>query len=192
MAPMARERPPADDIELIDSCLQGKKRAWTELIDRYRRLIYSVPVKMGLKPDQADEVFQDVCVKLLTRLETLRDGRSLPRWLIVTAQRRCYDLLAQSRRQPTSDEPQDDKVEDTQPRGDELVLESERAQLVRHALEELGRVCRELLHGLFYTDPPLSYQELGKRLGRPHGSLGPTRARCLQSLRKRLGEMGFC
>ena len=75
--------------------------------------------------------------------------------------------------------------------GEALLLESERQQLVRSALAQLKPECQELLRGLFYTHPPLSYEALAERLGRPQGSLGPTRLRCLKALRDALEGLGF-
>jgi len=181
--------PYAEDLTLVERCLSGDRSAWVALIDRYRRLIYSIPVRLGLATEQADEVFQDVCLRLLDRLETLRDGRSLARWLIVTTQRRCWDLAAHERRYV--EEPADRPAVAADDDPEALVLASERAHLVRRAFERLTETCRELLHDLFYRDPPLSYAELARSRGRSIGSLGPTRARCLGALRTRLEELGF-
>ena len=185
--------PYEQDVGLVERCLDGDKDAWVELVSRYRRLIYSIPAKMGLEPEEADEVFQDVCVKLLSRLDTLRDGRSLARWLIVTTQRRAWDLSAHERRYVTADDDDGPGVDgvDPSPWGEALVLEAERAHHVRAALDTLSETCRSLLEGLFFRDPPLSYADLAKELGRPHGSLGPTRIRCLRGLRDRLVERGI-
>ena len=65
-------------------------------------------------------------------------------------------------------------------------MEAERAEQVRRAVDKLSETCRQVVEALFYRDPPLSYKELATEMGRPHGSLGPTRLRCLESLRQRL------
>src|SRR5262245_35049507 len=73
------------DEALIRECLSGNQNAWSELVDKYKALIYSVPVKKGLPPDGAADVFQEVCISLFSELPKLREPRALPAWLIRTA-----------------------------------------------------------------------------------------------------------
>ena len=117
------------------------------------------------------------------------------RWLVITTQRRSWDLSAAERRW-VSDTPDDDESPrperaDPSPGSDDVLIAGERAHLVRNGLAELSEVCRTILEGLFFRDPPLSYKELGEELGRPHGSLGPTRIRCLKRLREIIDGWGF-
>ena len=82
--------PPAQtawtDASLVRECVNGSEEAWSALLEKYKRLIYSIPVKYGLAPDAASDVFQEVCVELLAELPRLREPRALPKWLMqVTA-----------------------------------------------------------------------------------------------------------
>jgi len=71
-----------DDTRLVKECLAGNEEAWSLLIDKYKALIYSIPVKYNLPPHEAADVFQLTCMELLTRLPQLREPRALPKWLM--------------------------------------------------------------------------------------------------------------
>ena len=74
---------------------------------------------------------------------------------------------------------------DDGPATDRGPIESERAQALRSAFSRLGEECRQLLK-LLFVDPPLSYDEIAAVTGRPRGSIGPSRQRCLGQLRRHL------
>src|SRR5580704_13156726 len=78
----------SSDERLIGRCLKGDQEAWSALIDKYKSLIYSIPVKLGMHQDAAD-IFQSVCVDLLSELPRLREHRALPKWLMQTCYHKC-------------------------------------------------------------------------------------------------------
>jgi len=172
-----------DDAALVRACRTGETAAWEALIRRYRRLIYSIPVAYRLRPEDADEVFQRVAVKLFERLDQIRREESVAAWLMATTRRECQQLRVQSQRwAPIAERVEEDLAED--PPDVVHALDTVRAE---HALvlafERLDEPCRKLLGALYLEDPAPSYDDLSRRLGRPVGSLGPTRARCLGKLR---------
>lgn len=173
-----------DDDALIRACRAGDGDAWEQLIRRYRRLIYSVPVAFRLPRHEADEIFQRVAVKLFENLHRIRDVGSLPSWIAVTARRECIGLSHSEGRFRDLDEADLDVAGPDPPdvAGALQLLEDEHALAL--ALERLDRGCRDLISALYIEDPTPSYQEISARVGRPIGSLGPTRARCLEKLRK--------
>jgi hypothetical protein len=65
-----------DDTRLVKECLAGNEEAWSLLIEKYKALIYSIPVKYGLPPHEAADVFQVTCMELLARLPDLREPRA--------------------------------------------------------------------------------------------------------------------
>ena len=65
------------DSELVGLCLNGDARAWEALIIRYRRLIYSIPVKFNFTTADASDVFQAICLKLIEHLHELKDESKL-------------------------------------------------------------------------------------------------------------------
>src|ERR1700733_16213508 len=78
----------SSDERLIGRCLKGDQEAWSALIDKYKNLIYSIPIKLGMHQDAGD-IFQSVCVDLLSELPRLREHRALPKWLMQTCYHKC-------------------------------------------------------------------------------------------------------
>jgi RNA polymerase sigma factor (sigma-70 family) len=188
---MANDSPQADDRELVAACVQGDVVAWEALLARYQRLIYSIPIKMGLSPNDAADIFQSVCVKLLRSLSTLRDQGKISAWLTVTTRRECWHLAALRRREQVvvpydigdGAERAVEAAADGLP-PDEQLQRLEQQQILRDAVAALPEHCRQLLTMLFYDNDELSYVEIARRLNMPRASIGPTRARCLVRLRK--------
>src|SRR5689334_13441136 len=90
------------DERLVQECLRGNQEAWSALIDKYRKLIYSIPVKWQLPREDANDIFQSVCIDLYTELSRLREPRALPKWLIQTTLHKCARTRQQQSR--TSDQ----------------------------------------------------------------------------------------
>lgn len=171
------------DEELVRACLAGDQSAWEALIGRYQRLIYSVPLRMGLSLDEAADVFQLTCLRLFQRLDTLREPERIAGWLASTARRLSLDHHA--RRQPIVAVDEAALTERPHPGlpPDEDVLLLEEEQRIRAAVEQLPPRCRELLQELFYGEGDPSYAEVARRLGLSIGSVGPIRQRCFARLR---------
>ncbi len=169
-------RTASTDQELVEACLDGDEAAWAELIQKYQRLIYSTARMLCPEPADTADVFQQVCFELYQRLSQLRDAQNLPKWLITVARRKSVDVVRRWSRT-------------TELAEDEFCRDPEVEVLQRHydlerALEQLPDRSRELLALLYFSEEPLSYLEIAERLGMPVSSIGPTRARSLQKLRK--------
>src|SRR5712691_1657043 len=85
-------------------CLQGDGFAWEALIVRYRRLIYSVPVRFGFDVADAGDVFQAVCLKLLEHLHEVKDENRIAGWLVTTTTRQCLHVKGLKGREPLSED----------------------------------------------------------------------------------------
>lgn len=181
-----------DDRQLIVLCLAGEHFAWEALISRYQRLIYSIPLKMRLSQDDAADVFQSVSLKLFEKLATLRDHDKISSWLITTARRESWRLSARNRREAPAagdDDADSDPFANlpaNAPLADEMRETLERQQAVRQGVESLPDRCRQLVTMLFYQSDELSYAQIAQRMNMPVPSVGPTRARCLEKLKKLL------
>ena len=182
-----------DDRYLIAACLEGEVLAWETLIARYQRLIYSIPLKSRLSADDAADIFQSVCLTLYRKLATLRDHEKISSWLITTTSRECWRVSTRNRREaPASDSGSGDDpdplegIPSAAPRADEERETLERQQAVRQGVESLPERCRELLTLLFYQTDEWSYADIARRMEMPVPSIGPTRARCLEKLKKLL------
>src|SRR5438067_2408621 len=136
----APARPAAffDDEALIRECLQGSEEAWGNLIDKYKNLIFSIPVKVGLSQDDASEVFQMVCAELVKQLPNLRKPRALPQWLIKVATHESFRTVSRNRRFVEVDSDVEDNAGlNTGKRADEIVRQAEQEQLLRNAISTL-------------------------------------------------------
>ena len=188
------EKAPArktSDTVLVKDCLAGKEEAWSTLIDKYKALIYSIPVKYGLPAQEAADVFQGTCMELLERLPELREPRALPKWLIQVAHHKCYRWKRQQQRLVSRDAEPDLPEPEAPPVAESLFRQSEEEQMLREAMTVLAPRCRRLIEMLFFESPSRPYTEVANELGLAVGSIGLTRQKCIESLRKRLDEMGF-
>lgn len=192
-AKMARDRQLSwPDERLVAECVKGNEQAWSALIDKYKNLIYSVPIKLGMYEEAAD-LFQAVCVDLLTDLPRLREPRALPKWLMQTCYHKCLQYRRKAEKQPLADDSDvTDLVtvhESVLP--ENMLCELEKEQMVRDALTELSPRCDRLIRMLFFETPARPYDEIAQDLGLATGSIGFIRGRCLEKLRKQLEKMGF-
>lgn len=176
------------DQTLITACLSGDKAAWATLIERYERLIYSIPLRYGLSESQSADIFQDVCLILLEKLDHLRDEARLAAWLGTVTRRECWKMMRRRDAAGAEDAvPFLSERAASDARPEEIVAEWEAWQAVRAALEQIGERCRDLLRRLYYTTPTPSYESIASELDIPTGSIGPTRARCLKKLQHAMG-----
>lgn len=171
--------------------MAGEARAWDVLVRRHERLVHSIGRSYQLAHEDMGDVFQEVFTALFNGLPRLREGRTLVRWLASTTERIARATALRRRREAARenhDELTFSRLEDGgEPIGADLE-QLERQHQVRLALAGLSERCRRLLAALYYEDPTPSYQELSQRLGVPVGSLGPTRARCMDRLRTQLEQ----
>lgn len=170
---------------LIQACVNGDQGAWNELVERYGRLVYSIPLRSGLSETDADDVFQNVFTIVLRSLESLRDQTRLSAWLITTTHRECWRLAKRSKPYDELDE----ELIDTRTSASEQVHQRERHECVREAISHLDPPCRELVTFLFLDASDPTYEEIARRLDMAVGSVGPTRARCFKKLEAILIKM---
>lgn len=183
----------AADSELVKACLEGDSTAWEALIVRYQRLIYSIPLKSRLSHDDAADIFQSVCLKLYEKLASLRDHEKLSSWIITTTTRECWRLANRLRKEQPKNESESEEADEKlqqlasdSPLIDEQRIQMEQQQAVRQAVGALPERCKDLVTLLFYKQDEVSYTEISRQMDMPIASIGPTRARCLEKLRKLL------
>jgi RNA polymerase sigma factor (sigma-70 family) len=180
------------DERLVRECCKGNQDAWSALIDKYKNLIFSIPIKFGLSREDSADVFQVVCVELLAGLPKLREPKALPKWLMQTSYHQC--LRWKKDRLNLLDDGQEieDRVK-TNPEElpEEMFSQVEREQSVREAMAALPARCNQMVAMLFFEDPPRPYEEVAKELQLATGSIGFIRGRCLKKLRQLLEEKGF-
>lgn len=184
-----------NDRQLLQRCRTGDHTAWEHLIQRYSRLIYAIPRRAGMDHDLANDIFQQVCTKLYQNLDKIEQPDRLQAWIVTTARRETWRYQRkQGRYQPLHDETSDESaIVDTTQGGlpDETVIALEQQHLIRSTLNQLDERCQNLISMLFYRTSPPAYAEIAQALGISEGSIGPTRARCLQKLAKLLEPYGL-
>jgi RNA polymerase sigma factor (sigma-70 family) len=190
-APAVRELAWSDE-RLVRECCEGNQDAWAALIEKYKNLIFSIPIKFGLSREDAGDIFQTVCMELLAGLPQLREPKALPKWLMQTSYHQC--LRWKKLRLELTDDTEGHESEQ-QPSLEELpeeiLLQVQREQIVRDAISTLPKRCNQMVAMLFFEDPPRPYDEVAKELHLATGSIGFTRGRCLKKLRQLLEEKGF-
>jgi len=180
-----------DDVRLVKECLSGHEEAWSCLIEKYKALIYSIPVKYGLSQEEASDVFQATCLELLARLPDLREPRALAKWLMQVAHHECYRWKGLQRRMVSRDAEPELPEPETPAIAESLVQQTQEEQILRQAMRSLTAQCRRLVELLFFETPARPYAEVAKELGLARGSIGFTRAKCIERLRRELNKGGF-
>lgn len=181
--------PEPSDGQLYKSACEGDDVALRQIVERHSRLVIRVA---GAKLDHATslDVAQITWFKFFEHVRGVRNGGSpldqpeaIRGWLATTALREAVDEHRRRQRRPTREVFDEDAV--YQPDFDERLTWEQRRRAVWAAAQRLSEKCRELL-SLLTLDPPLEYREIASMLGRPVGSIGPTRQRCLDDLRAAL------
>jgi RNA polymerase sigma factor (sigma-70 family) len=169
---------------LVAAARDGDNAAWGRLMDRYVPLAVSVARRFRLSPDEVKDVTGTVWLRLVEHLDHIREPQALPGWIATTTRNESLRFLrSRNRTLPVDPQNAPELEGEDQVDVDAELLQAERRQALRDALEELRPQHRELLL-LLLADPPLSYDEISEKLDIPKGSIGPTRARALEQLRK--------
>jgi len=178
----------SDDLQVTDLVTRardGDQQAWDALVDRHAPLIWSICRRYRLDAADAQDVAQTVWLRLIDQLDKIRDPAAIAGWLSTTTRRECCRAMRAARRpQATWPELDAETIPDVQARtAEQELLAAERHAALREALAQLTPRERQLM-AVLTADPPVSYAEISARLGIPVGSIGPTRGRCLDKLRR--------
>jgi RNA polymerase sigma factor (sigma-70 family) len=170
--------------ELLAAAGSGEQAAWDGLVERFGRLVWSVVRGFRLDAASAADVSQTVWLRLVENVSRIRDPERLASWLATTARNESIRAKRKlDRAVPTMFE--FDVVDDTVAPLDERMIRDEGIARVAAAFNDLAPQCQDLLR-LLVADPPLDYETIATIVERPIGSIGPTRARCLERLRRLL------
>lgn len=190
MAPHAAD---LDLARLVRRCGAGDDTAWDALVERFSGLVYSVAKRAGLNNDDAEDVAQSTFLTLYKNLDRINNPEALAGWLSVTAAREAFRVKRVSQKYVSVDDGArglDELIAAEDASAEEVAELSVAIDAVTQALAALRQKCKELLTLLYLQDSP-SYQDISERLDIPIGSIGPTRARCIDSLRTLLKKAGF-
>lgn len=183
------------DEALVLACRRGDEQAWESLVKRYERLIYSIPRRAGLDESAAADVFQTVFAKLVENIDRIEQPDRIQAWLVTLARRESLRLAfsSGSTRTASGDFEAEAEIDipDKALLADQELIDLERQHRVRLAVDSLDKRCQQLVRLLFYRADPPAYSEVAALMGVTPGSIGPTRARCLQKLLRILEKEGF-
>lgn len=181
--------PALSDQQLIDRCRAGRQDAWQEVVTRYQRLVFSIPLNYGLSRADAADIAQLTFTTLVQHLDRLRPDSNLAGWLSTVARRHALHHLRKRTREFLGDEAD---------LGESEVLTSlaspdsaerwERVAWLDQGLNLLDKRCRELLLALYFAEEQPAYEDVAAQIGLAVGSIGPIRGRCLHRLRTLLME----
>jgi RNA polymerase sigma factor (sigma-70 family) len=183
----------AEDAALVRRCRGGDQQAWDELVDRYQRLIYAVPRRAGLGEEQAAEVFQEVFVTLLEKIDDIREPDKIRSWMVTTAKFKTWGIIrgTKGHYSPATEEDMEAEmaaIADTSPLADEMLIEVEEQHMIRSALKLIEERCQKILSMIYLCDPAASYAEVAAAIGVGETSISPLRTRCLKKLAKVLAK----
>lgn len=193
-APYIRKEaaPMRDDpsgIYLVTRAQTGDQQAWDLLVERYAPLVWSICRRYRLGGPGAEDVSQNVWLRLVDQLDRIRDPAALPGWLATTTSRECAKALRAARGPHAAGQPleaeniPDAKAATAEQELEQELLLAERHAAFREAFADLLPDCQRLL-ALLIEDPPVPYDKISAALGIPVGSIGPNRGRCLDKLRR--------
>jgi RNA polymerase sigma-70 factor (ECF subfamily) len=168
------------DAELVARCRAGADGAWNELVERFSRYVYAICMQaFRLSPADAEDVFQEVFVRVYERLDSLRSDDAVRPWIAQLTRRLCIDSLRASGREGPAD------LDTLEPSGvDETLGLLDEAMAVRAGLEAVGEPCSDILDRFFCRDE--SYRTIGEALSLPAGTIASRISRCLRKLKDEL------
>lgn len=182
MDPSADPLREAELGSLVRAAAAGDQGAWERLVAQFGSLVWSIARAHRLSDADAADVSQTTWLRLVEHLERIRQPERVGAWLAATARNECLRVLRLSGRQVlTGDELE--AVDEDAPAAAAGLLRAERDAALWRAFRTLTARCQALLRVLV-ADPAPSYEELSAALAMPIGSIGPTRARCLERLRR--------
>jgi RNA polymerase sigma factor (sigma-70 family) len=175
--------------KLVLAAGAGDQASWNALVDQFSGLLWAVARAHRLGEADAADVVQITWLRLVEHLDRLRNPAGVGGWLATCARRECVRILRASKRQVPMG---DDFVEQPSltPLPGEALARTERDRAIQRAFSLLPGRDQALLR-LLTAEPSLSYEEIAAALGIPIGSIGPTRQRALERLRRLLDGHGI-
>lgn len=177
----------ASDSTLIHRCLEGNELAWGTLVNRYSRLIYTIPLRFGFSKMAADEIFQETCIILLEKLDTIEEHGRLNSWLMTITKRLCIQRMRQQTKMDTEEISEQHLLANASV--EEELARVEQTYLIHEALSFLPERDQLLLKALYLEEPKPAYDEIASRLNISKGSIGALRARSLKRLQEQIARL---
>ncbi len=176
---------------LVEKARQGDADGWEELVARFGGMIAATGRRFRLTTPDVAELQQTTWLRLVENLHRIEQPERIGGWLATTARRESLQLLKRASKYHSGADQMLANMPDRHlPEPDARPIAEEREAVVRAAWDRLKPRCQQLL-SLLMSDDPMGYKDLSKLLEMPVGSIGPTRARCLEHLRRLVEEEGM-
>jgi RNA polymerase sigma factor (sigma-70 family) len=177
---------------LLVAASEGDQQAWNVITDRFTNLLWSVARSYRLGHDDAADAVQNTWLRLLENLTKIDNPEALPGWLATTARREALGVLRRRGRDvlTRNEDTGTDAVDPQAAELDSALLDSERDAQLWACYAQLPDRCQQLLRVLMASDRPV-YADVAEAFDMPIGSIGPTRMRCLERLRRLMDESGY-
>ena len=179
---------PEETAELVRRAAAGEREAWNALVRQFNGLIWAIVRQHRLSQEDAQDATQVVWLRLLENLRSLHDPSRVGAWLATTARYECLRLIRFRRRMVSAVDDLLESQVDPVASPEEIVTERNHRQAVLEVVRILGPRCQRLLELSAFK---LHYQEIARLLDMKVGSIGPTRKRCLDQLRRLLRAGGI-
>jgi RNA polymerase sigma factor (sigma-70 family) len=177
---------------LVERVRGGDVTAWNALVDRFAGLVWSVARRHRLSASDAADVSQTTWLRLVEHIDRIQDPERVGGWLATTARHEALRVIRISDRELPSEH--DDYIDlhaaENEEGVDADLLLEERDEVLWSLISMLPPRC-QLLLSVLHDESRLSYVEIGQTLDMPTGSIGPTRARCLEHLRRLAASRGI-
>lgn len=177
------------DGDLLRACRRGDESAWNELVERYQRLIATIPRRAGLSESQTADVFQEVFLTLFEKLDEIEQPEKLRSWLVTTAKFKTWGTIRGQKGFYSPETEEEMELEmaslaDNSPLADDVLIELEQQHQIRSALSQMEERCQKILSMIYLRDSAASYAEVAVAIGVGETSISPMRKRCLDKLAK--------
>ena len=184
-----------DDKRLVDRCRKGDDEAWRELVDRFGQKVFSVAYHFTLKREDAEELTQEIFLKVFENLHRYDGSFPLVAWLVSISRNLCIDRYRRLKRERSFRHVSDDSVLPMLTSGEDPAadaLKRERTKLLFWALSEIPDELAEIL--VLRDLEGLAYEEIGAALSLPDGTvksrLFRARAEVARKVRERQESRG--
>jgi RNA polymerase sigma factor (sigma-70 family) len=191
--PIASRVVDRSDAEIVRACRKGDQTAWDDLVGRYQRLIYAIPRRAGLSEERCADVFQEVFVTLLEKIDAIEKPEKIRSWIVTTAKFKTWSSVRAEKGlySPETEEEMEAEMAalpDAAPLADEQLVRLEQQHLIRTAMNMLEERCRMILSMIYLRESAASYAEVAAKIGVAETSISPLRTRCLKKLEKILAD----
>jgi RNA polymerase sigma factor (sigma-70 family) len=173
------------DAELLLACRRGEESAWNELVERFQRLIITIPRRAGLSEEQSADIFQEVFLTLFEKLNEIEQPEKIRSWLVTTAKFKTWRAVRGESENYSLDDDEagfSNRLTASELWADEIIIQLEEQHLIRVAMNQLEERCQKILTMIYLFEPAASYAQVAEAIGVGETSISPMRARCLAKL----------